>query len=623
MSMLSHLLRHFLGRAFPGVPVESRNLADSPEGFNDQGIALASAGRYDEALKAFDRALELRPGYPQALINRGNALEDLRRPDAALASYDRALSIMPGNAGFHINRGNAISALGDHRGALESYDRAIALDAASAGAFYCRGEALLELGHFDEAADSFGRALVLDPALENLLGMWLHARLMVCDWRGIGEHFSRLSDRIAQSEPVSPPFPLVAIPATPALQRKAAETWARAKFPVSLTSPFVVSRPTHGRIRVGYFSADFHLHATSHLMAELFERHDRSRFELTAFSFGPARQDAMRARVSRAFENFVDVREMSDAEIVSAARRYGIDIAVDLKGYCKDSRTGIFAQRVAPVQVNYLGYPGTMGAPFIDYMIADTVIIPEEQRQHYSERIVYLPESYQPNDTRRPISGREFAKTEQGLPQTGFVFCCFNNNFKILPATFERWMRILRSVEGSVLWLLEDNTTAAGNLRREAQARGVDPGRLVFAPRMALPEHLARHRAADLFLDTLPCNAHTTASDALWAGLPVLTCPGETFAGRVAASLLKAIRLPELVAQSGEDYERLAIELARSPGRIADLKRKLEANRQVAPLFDIERFTRHLEAGFAAMYERDRAGLPPADIHVVGKPGIS
>ena len=621
--MLSHLVRHFLGRVFPGVANESRNPADQPETFNDQGIALASAGRFDEALKAFDRALELRPDYPQALINRGNALEDLRRPDAALASYDRALSIMPGNAGFHINRGNAISALGDHRGALESYDRAIALDAASAGAFYCRGEALLELGHFDEAADSFGRALVLDPALENLLGMWLHTRLMVCDWRGIGEHFSRLSDRIAQSEPVSPPFPLVAIPATPALQRKAAQTWARAKFPVFLTSPFVANRPAHGRIRVGYFSADFHLHATSHLMAELFERHDRSRFELTAFSFGPARQDAMRARVSRAFENFVDVRDMSDAEIVSAARRDGIDIAVDLKGYCKDSRTGIFAQRVAPVQVNYLGYPGTMGAPFIDYMIADAVIIPEEHRPHYSEKIVYLPDSYQPNDTRRPISGREFSKAELGLPQTGFVFCCFNNNFKILPETFDSWMRILGSVEGSVLWLLEDNATAAANLRREAQVRGVDPRRLVFAPRMALPEHLARHRAADLFLDTLPRNAHTPASDALWAGLPVLTCPGETFAGRVAASLLKAIRLPELVAQSGEDYERLAIELARSPGRIADLKRKLDANRQVAPLFDIERFTRHLEAGFAAMYERDRAGLPPADIRVVGKPGIS
>jgi len=623
MSMLSHLLRHFLGRVFPGVLVESRNLAGSPEGFNDQGIALASAGRYDEALNAFDRALELRPDYPPALINRGNALEDLRRPDAALASYDRALSIMPENAGVNINRGNALSALGDHRGALESYDRAIALDAASAGAFYCRGEALLELGRFDEAADSFGRALVLDPALENLLGMWLHARLMVCDWNGIEENFSLLTDRIAQSEPVCPPFPLVAIPATPALQRKAAETWARAKCSASTTSSVVANRPTHDRIRVGYFSADFHLHATSHLMAELFELHDRSRFEMTAFSFGPATQDAMRARVSRAFENFFDVREMSDAEVVSAARRCGIDIAIDLKGYCKDSRTGIFAQRVAPVQVNYLGYPGTMGAPFIDYMIADTVIIPEEQRLHYSEKIVYLPESYQPNDTRRPISGREFSKAELGLPQTGFVFCCFNNNFKILPATFGRWMRVLRSVEGSVLWMLEDNTTAADNLRREAQTRGVDPGRLVFAPRMALPEHLARHRAADLFLDTLPCNAHTTASDALWAGLPVLTCPGETFAGRVAASLLKAIRLPELVARSEDDYERLAIEFARSPGRIADLKRKLEANRQVAPLFDIERFTRHLEAGFVAMFERDRAGLPPADIHVVGKPGVS
>jgi predicted O-linked N-acetylglucosamine transferase (SPINDLY family) len=353
-------------------------------------------------------------------------------------------------------------------------------------------------------------------------------------------------------------------------------------------------------------------------MAELFERHDRSRFEITAFSFGPDRRDPMRARLSSTIENFLDVRVMPDSNVAMEARRLGIDIAVDLKGYCKDSRTGIFAHRAAPVQVSYLGYPGTMGTPCIDYLIADATIIPGDHRRHYSESIVYLPDSYQPNDTKREISDARFSREEMGLPSAGFVFCCFNNNFKILPATFERWMRMLRTVEGSVLWLLEDNPAAAGRLRREAAVRGVDPGRLVFAPRMPTPEHLARHRLADLFLDTLPCNAHTTASDALWAGLPVLTCPGETFAGRVAASLLNAIRLPELIARTPEEYESFAIELARSPGRLAELRRKLEINRPTAPLFDIALFTRHLESGFAAMHERCQANLQPADINISG-----
>ena len=324
----------------------------------------------------------------------------------------------------------------------------------------------------------------------------------------------------------------------------------------------------------------------------------------------------MRARLSSTIENFLDVRVMPDSNVAMEARRLGIDIAVDLKGYCKDSRTGIFAHRAAPVQASYLGYPGTMGTPCIDYLIADATIIPEGHRRFYSESIVYLPDSYQPNDTRREISDAHFSREEMGLPSAGFVFCCFNNNFKILPATFERWMRILRMVEGSVLWLLEDNPAAAGSLRREAAARGVDPGRLIFASRMPPPEHLARHRLADLFLDTLPCNAHTTASDALWAGLPVLTCPGETFAGRVAASLLNAIRLPELIARTPEEYESFAIELARSPGRLAELRRKLEINRPTAPLFDIALFTRHLESGFAAMHERCQAKLQPADINV-------
>jgi predicted O-linked N-acetylglucosamine transferase (SPINDLY family) len=353
-------------------------------------------------------------------------------------------------------------------------------------------------------------------------------------------------------------------------------------------------------------------------MAEIFERHDRSRFEVTAFSFGPEKQDAMRARVSKAFERFVDVRGLQDAGVAALARKLSVDIAVDLKGHTEDARPGIFAQRAAPVQVAYLGYPGTMGAGYMDYIIADATVIPEAHKEHYTEKVVWLPDSYQANDSTRPISSRTYSRGLEGLPETGFVFCCFNANYKFLPGTFDAWMRILKHVQGSVLWLIEDNAEAVANLRKEAVRRGVDAGRLVFAGRLPQAEHLARQRLADLFLDTLPCNAHTTTSDALWAGLPVLTRSGETFAGRVAASLLKAVGLPELVVATQEAYEALAIALASDPARLAAIRRKLSAARLTSPLFDAARFAHNIEAAYVAMHERHLAGALPDHFAVRG-----
>ena len=346
-------------------------------------------------------------------------------------------------------------------------------------------------------------------------------------------------------------------------------------------------------------------------MAELFEAHDGGKFEFYGFSFGPDRQDEMRRRVSAAFHKFIDVRDRSDLEVARLSRELGIDIAVDLKGYTQDSRPGIFAERCAPVQVNWLGYPGTMAADWIDYIVADRTVIPEESKSCFTEKVVYLPHSYQVNDSKRRISDRVFTRRELGLPEQGFVFCCFNNNYKILPATFEGWMRILRAVEGSVLWLLEDNPTAARNLRKEAAARGVDSARLVFARRLALDEHLARHRLADLFLDTLPYNAHTTASDALWAGLPLVTLRGRSFAGRMGASLLTAAGLPELIAESEADYAALALHLARTPDRLAHLAALLCDSRATSALFDAAASARHLEAAFDLMWRRHCTGQPP------------
>jgi predicted O-linked N-acetylglucosamine transferase (SPINDLY family) len=351
-------------------------------------------------------------------------------------------------------------------------------------------------------------------------------------------------------------------------------------------------------------------------MAELFERHDRSRFEIIGFSFGPPANDIWRQRLKKAFDRFFDVRTRTDKEIAALAREWEIDIAVDLKGHTQDARIGMFALRPAPVQVNYLGYPGTLGADYMDYLIADSMLIPQEHQPYYNEKIVYLPHTYQTNNSTKVISDRPFSRAELGLPDDAFVFCCFNNSFKITPDLFDIWMRLLQAVPGSMFWLLEGNTGVGRNLRLEAGKRGVSADRLVFAPPMELADHLARLRQADLFLDTFYCNAHTTASDALWAGLPVLTSLGNTFAGRVAASLLKAIGLPELITPSHAEYEALALELATQPGRLACLRRKLALNKTTHPLFDTARFTRHLEAAYLRMHERSRAGLPPDHIVV-------
>jgi predicted O-linked N-acetylglucosamine transferase (SPINDLY family) len=372
----------------------------------------------------------------------------------------------------------------------------------------------------------------------------------------------------------------------------------------------------HEKIRIAYVSADFHAHATSVLMAGVFERHDRNRFELVALSFGPDDGSEMRARVKNAFDRFVDVREKSDAEIAALMRQWEIDIAVDLKGYTKDHRSGIFAFRPAPIQATYLGYPGTMGAPYVDYIIADATVIPDEHRPYYAEQVAYLPDSYQCNDSRGTFTDDSVTRAQAGLPEAGFVFCCFNRNYKIAPDTFALWMRLLRDAPSSVLWLLEDNPDAKRNLEREAEAHGMASGRLVFAQRVSASEHLARHRLADLLLDTQPYGAHTTASDALWAGLPVLTALGTTFASRVAASLLNAVGLSELIADSLEAYEASALRLARHPDALVAIKNKLAANRDNCPLFDTARFTRNLESAYVAMWQRRQRGEPPRSFSV-------
>jgi len=589
---------------------------DLADAYSNRGVALQELKRWDEALDSYDHAIELEPDLAATYNNRGNVLRELNRWNEALESYNRAIALKPDFADAYNHRAIALQEFKRWDEALDSYARAIEIKPEFPQAYNNRGVALQELRRLDEALENYDRAIKLKPDYEFLYGSWLHAKMGICQWSGVESQIEELVTRIKRGEKTTLSFPVLALADSLAVQRKATDIWVRSSFPASLALPSIVKRARHEKIRIGYFSADYHDHATAYLMAGLFERHDRNKFELAAFSFGEDRQDGMRKRLSVAFDRFLDVRSKSDKEIALLSRNMEIDIAVDLKGFTQHHRAGIFSFRAAPIQVNYIGYPGTMGAQYIDYIVADDTLIPEESRQYYSEKVAYLPNSYQANDRARQIADGRVSREELGLPGTGVVFCCFNNNYKIVPGTFDGWMRILKQVEGSVLWLLADNPTATNNLRKEAEARGVSAERLVFAKRMPLPEHLARHRAADLFIDTLPCNAHTTASDALWAGLPVLTRIGETFAGRVAASLLNAIDLPELITTTQEQYEALAVELGTNPKRLEELTQKLARNRLTKPLFDPELYTRHIEDAYAQMYERYQADLPPDHIHV-------
>ena len=598
--------------------------------YNGRGKALLALRQFEAAIASQDEALRLRPDYPAALFDRALALMETMRYEAALESLDASLALEPRHPGAWYVRANALYSLGRHQAALESYDRAIALRPDDARAHHNRGNALFMLERPADAVASYDRSLALDPDLRSTRGARLHARMHIADWRGFAAEVAQLVARIEAGEAASNPFAVLALTGSPQLQQRAAENWVREQCPPNpalstLAAPArsATSAPSSAcagdgsgeKLRIGYFSAEFHRHATASLTAELFEIHDRSRLELTAFSLGPEAKDESRLRLQAAFDHFHDVRARSDEDIARLARSLKVDIAVDLGGFTRGGRPGIFALRAAPAQVSYLGYLGTMSAEYMDYLLADDTLIPPSQRRHYREKIVYLP-SYQVNDSKRRIAPRRFSRQELGLPPEGFVYCSFNSTYKITPDTFDSWMRILKSVPQSVLFLLGGGASLEANLRREAAERGVAPDRIVFGAKLPAPEYLARYRTADLFLDTFPYNAGATGSDALWAGLPLLTRSGDAFASRMGASLLRAVGLPELITASAADYEELAVELARHPASLAALRARLAGDLRATALYDTAAFTRHLERAYARMAERWRAGRAPEDIRI-------
>lgn len=588
---------------------------DYTEAYCNRGILLCVLRQYRESLESCDKAILLRPDLAEAHFGRATALSAMEQYQPALQSFDKAILLKPQFAEAHNNRGNALLALQQYEAALQSYDRVIQLRPDSVEAHNNRGDALQTIGEYAAALESYDQAYLLKPDHDYLPGARLFMRRFLCIWGDGEDEWLPLEAPIQCGLKVTPPFVSLAFSESPEIQKLAAEIYVNDKAPAR-ASAAISRRARRNKIRIGYFSTDYYNNATSYLMAEIFELHNRNRFEVLAFSFGPDVEDEMSRRVSAAMDRFLDIRSMTDREAAELSRSLGVDIAVDLKGHTLGHRTGIFAERAAPIQVNYLGYPGTMGAEYMDYLIADETVIPQTSQKYYSEKIIYLPDSYQCNDSQRAISTKPCTRAEEGLPQDAFVFCCFNNSYKITPETFSVWMRILRRVDGSILWLWKNKPWATENLRKEAERRGISGDRVIFARTLPLDEHLARHRLADLFLDTFPYNAHTTASHALWTGLPVLTRTGETFASRVGASLLRAVGLPELITTSQEEFEEQAVELANDTERRTALRHRLQQDRLSAPLFDSRAFTRHLEAAYTAIVERQEAGLPPEHIIV-------
>jgi protein O-GlcNAc transferase len=591
--------------------------ADYAEASYNRATVLQQQVRLEESLAAYGRAIALRKNYADAINNAGIVLQELGRASEAVDLYRQLLEQMPAHADACNNLGTALLAEGRADEARAAFERALAHQPDFPEAFCNLGNARRELGDLTGAIAAYRDALRLRPDDAGAFSQLIYHRAQACAWDDYEADQDKLVEMARRGIRV-PPFYLLSTPASASDQLICARHWAASISPPR--KAVFRHEPCAGRerIRLGYLSGDFHQHATAQLMAELFECHDRDRFEVFAYSYGPDDHSPMRARLAAAFDRLVDIGALSHRKAADLIHADQVDILVDLKGYTHHAQPAISAYRPAPVQVSYLGYPATMGAAFIDYIIVDPFVVPSSQQPFFAERLVHLPRSYQANDRRREVANARTSRQDFGLPAEGLVLCSFNNSYKISPVFFDIWMRLLRAVPGSVLWLLEANPQVPGNLRFEAEKRGVDSGRLIFAPVIPPAEHLGRHRHADLFLDTLPCNAHTTASDALWAGLPVVTCCGDTFAGRVAGSLLTAIDMPELVTKSLEEYEQVALALARSPQRLSALRQKLQDNRDAGALFDLPELTGNIEAAYARMWQTWLAGQTPAAFSIEG-----
>jgi predicted O-linked N-acetylglucosamine transferase (SPINDLY family) len=579
------------------------------------GIALQQQNKLEEAVEAYNKAVAIKPDYAGAYYNMGSAFKDQNKLEEAIEAYNKAVAIKPDYAEAYNNMGNALQSQGKLEEAIEAFNKTLTIKPDDADTYNNMGIALQQQGKLEEAIDVYKKVLTIKPDHEGARVGNLYQSARVCNWDTIAKDVNLIPELGISEKHVSP-FALLSLEDSPERHLIRSKIYSKANYPQK-TLP-LKDRPSKRpkRIRIGYFSTDFREHPVAYLIAKVLELHNRDQFEVFGYSLHGASSDKMRQRLAKSFDCFTDVQNMSDKDISLRARQDKIDIAIDLNGYTQNSRTGVFAYRAAPIQINYLGYPGTLGADFMDYIVADRFLIPDKNQKYFNEKPLYLPNTYMPTDDCREISQKPMYRSDMGLPDDAFIFCCFNNNYKISSNEFDIWMRLLTKVENSVLWLRESNQFARINMKKEAQKRKVDPSRLVFADRVPMDEHLARQRLADLFVDTFAFNAHTTAADALWAGLPVVTKIGEGFAARVAGSLLNAVGLPDLVTETEKEYEALILELATNPKKLTKIKEKLITNCFTQPLFKTKLYTKHLENGYLQAYENNFKGNMPQTIIV-------
>ena len=589
------------------------NFAD---GYNNLGICLEKLNDLDGAIKNYNLAINSRPNFAEAYNNMGVAYQKLRNFDQAILQYKKAISYKSLYLDAYINLANSFKEIKKFEEAIKNYDLAINLNPNSAEAYFNLATALQDIKNFEKAVLNFEKVLLLDKEIPFCKGYLLHAKMLCCNWNGLNELYKEIYSDVEKNRYSATPFGYQAICDDESNLQKCAQLYSSKRFPEIKNNFFVKKISKNKKIKIGYLCGEFREQATSILMTEVWEKHNKEDFEIIAFDSGWDDKSLRRNRILNAFDKFIDISKISDLDAAKLIYREEIDILINLNGFFGTGRPVVFSYRPAPIQINYLGFPGTIGSKYIDYILCDQTVVPLESKKFYNEKIIYLPNSYQANDAKRNISDKKFLREELSLPKESFVFCCFNNNYKITPNIFDVWVRLLKKIDNSVIWLIEGNSEATKNLIKEAKIRNIDASRLIFAKRMKLEDHLARHKNADLFLDTLPYNAHTTASDSLWAGLPVLTCLGKTFPGRVAASLLRSLDLPELITYSENEYIAKAEEFALNPEKLKLIKHKLDVNKFSKSLFNTELFCRNLESAFKIVFDKHSLGLETEDISI-------
>jgi len=558
------------------------------------GNGFKNKNSFEDALNCYNKAIYLEPNNPDVHCNKGAVLYQLKEFSKALESYNKAIEIDNKHFLSHNNKGILLKDLGNFDEALECYKNSININPKNVLAYISKGDLYLELKRYEDALKSFENAIQIDENQNYLLGKYIRCCMFLCKWENFFPTTQKINKLIKKSLKVVDPFTYMSIMDNPEISKLCAEIYSQDKLSIIPLSK-KVSLKKSSKLKIGYFSGDFNNHAVMHLIMDVFKNHNKSNFEIFGFSFRPDKDDHWTEKLKKYFDGFNNVKEYTDIQIANLSKKIGIDIAVDLTGFTKSSRVGVFAHRAAPIQINYLGYPGTLGSEFFDYIIADEIIIPKKNSNFFSEKVLYLPNCYQANMSSKQVSEKTITKSELNLPDDKFIFACFNNNYKITPDIFNSWMNILKRVPKSILWLLKSNESSILNLQKEAIKRNVNPERIIFAPPLPNDEHLNRLRLADLFLDSFPYNSHTTASDIVRMGVPIVTVIGNSFASRVCASILTTLKLPELITNNITEYESLAVELALDDKKITKFKNSVKDSAKNSILFDSVNFTRNLE----------------------------